>query len=114
VEKWEEKALKIVCFPLCMGVGVGCEGWGSKAAGAAPAGRGRFRVGDVVHLVQERHHIRPLGTCPLRQDLLHDGATGESKTCWDGFESTRVTWDLWRGLGGCPRMGGCSRMGEQG
>ncbi|KAM9649031.1 protein-cysteine N-palmitoyltransferase HHAT-like protein isoform 2-T2 [Morphnus guianensis] len=56
----------------------GCWGRGamagdSKAPGAAPAGRGRFRVGDVVHLVQERHHLRPLGTCPLRQDLLHDG-----------------------------------------
>lgn len=80
----------------------GCWGRGamagdSKAPGAAPAGRGRFRVGDVVHLVQERHHLRPLGTCPLRQDLLHDGTAGKTGMWWDGFESTRVTWVLWRG-----------------
>uniref|UniRef100_A0A663F3F4 Hedgehog acyltransferase like n=1 Tax=Aquila chrysaetos chrysaetos TaxID=223781 RepID=A0A663F3F4_AQUCH len=97
----------------------GCWGRGamagdSKAPGAAPAGRGRFRVGDVVHLVQERHHLRPLGTRPLRQDLLHDGTAGETGMWWDGFESTRVTRVLWRGLEGCSRMGRCSRLGGAG
>lgn len=66
-----------------------CGAGGSEVPGAAPAGRGRFRVGDVVHLVQERHHLRPLGTRPLRQDLLHDPATGEPGMRWRGFESTR-------------------------
>lgn len=56
---------------------VNCGAVGSEVPGAAPAGCGRFRVGDVVHLVQEHHHLRPLGTRPLRQDLLHDCATGE-------------------------------------
>lgn len=110
--KWEEKALNAAVVSPPDGCwGRGSRAAGSKAPGAAPAGRGRFRVGDVVHLVQERHPLRPLGTRPLRQDLLHDGAAGEPGVRWDGFESAR---GLRRGVLGWRGQGWGFHRGDRG